>query len=243
MTRRADGESSVHKGADGRWHGFISMGTKAGGKRDRRHVAGRTRAAVVAQIRELERRRDAGVTAASSGTLTVAAWLDLWLDGAAAARVRPRTLESYRQTVVAHIVPTIGHVRLARLQPEHVEQLHRAMLDKGLSPATALRAHRVLARALRVAEQRGRVGRNVCALVDAPSAGRPSSGGALSPDGRARCSAPLKAAATEHAGPLRSVADMLGHSQTRVTEDTYQHVLPALAQDAADRMGVALWQQ
>jgi hypothetical protein len=34
---------------------------------------------------------------------------------------------------------------------------------------------------------------------------------------------------------------MLGHSQTRVTQDTYQHLLPALAQDAADRMGAALW--
>jgi len=42
--------------------------------------------------------------------------------------------------------------------------------------------------------------------------------------------------------PVRVVADMLGHSQTRVTQDTY-HVLPALAQDAADRMGAALWQQ
>jgi integrase len=41
--------------------------------------------------------------------------------------------------------------------------------------------------------------------------------------------------------PVRVVADMLGHSQTRVTQDTYQHVLPALAQDAADRMGAALW--
>lgn len=42
--------------------------------------------------------------------------------------------------------------------------------------------------------------------------------------------------------PVRVVADLLGHSQTRVTQDTYQHVLPALAQDAADRMGAALWQ-
>ena len=40
----------------------------------------------------------------------------------------------------------------------------------------------------------------------------------------------------------RGVADMRGHSATRVTEDTYQHVLPALARDAADRMGAALWQ-
>lgn len=42
---------------------------------------------------------------------------------------------------------------------------------------------------------------------------------------------------------VRVVADMLGHSATRVTQDTYQHVLPALAKDAADRMGAAaLWQ-
>jgi integrase len=42
--------------------------------------------------------------------------------------------------------------------------------------------------------------------------------------------------------PVRVVADMLGHSQTRVTQDTYQHVLPALAQDAAKRIGTELWQ-
>lgn len=377
--RRSSGESSIHEGTDGRWHGFVSMGTKAGGQRDRRHVAGRTRADVVAQIKELERKRGSGITA-SSGSLTVADWLTTWLDGAAARRVRPRTLESYRQTVAAHIVPAIGHVRLARLQPEHVEQLHAAMLDKGLSPATALRAHRVLARALRVAEQRGRVARNVATLVDAPSAGRPESGGALTPEetrkvlsaahdrrngarwavalglglrqsealalrwsdvdldaaaltvnrtvhrvtgqglvfaepkterSRRRIALPrplvdllrahrtaqlaerLRAGSRWEDGdlifaqpngrpvdkhtdweawralladagvrtvrlhdarhsaattllelgiPVRVVADMLGHSQTRVTQDTYQHVLPALAQDAADRMGAALWQ-
>jgi len=40
---------------------------------------------------------------------------------------------------------------------------------------------------------------------------------------------------------VRIVADMLGHSQTRVTSDIYQHVLPAMAQDAASRLGAALW--
>jgi integrase len=41
--------------------------------------------------------------------------------------------------------------------------------------------------------------------------------------------------------PVRVVADLLGHAQTRITQDTYQHVLPALAQEAADRMGAELW--
>jgi len=164
--RRASGESTIHKGTDGRWHGYVSMGTKTGGKRDRRHVSASTRAAVVAKIRELQERRDAGVTAAS-GTMTVAAWLDHWLDNIAVNRVRARTLESYRQLVRLHIKPAIGHHRLARLQPEHVEAMHAEMRAKGLASATVLRAHRVLSRALKVAEQRGRVARNVARLVDA----------------------------------------------------------------------------
>lgn len=107
-TRRASGESSVHEGTDGRWHGHVSMGTKVGGKRDRRHVSGATRAGVVAKVRELGKRRDAGVTA-TSGTMTLAAWLDHWIEYIAVNRVRPRTLEGYRQVIRQHITPAIGH--------------------------------------------------------------------------------------------------------------------------------------
>jgi Phage integrase family len=41
---------------------------------------------------------------------------------------------------------------------------------------------------------------------------------------------------------VRVVADMLGHSQTRVTSDIYQHVLPAMARDAAEKLSAALWE-
>jgi hypothetical protein len=35
--------------------------------------------------------------------------------------------------------------------------------------------------------------------------------------------------------------ELLGHSAMRTTTDTYSHVMPALAQQAADTMGAALW--
>lgn len=44
------------------------------------------------------------------------------------------------------------------------------METDGLSPTTALRHHRVISRALKVALQRGRIARNVATLVDAPTA-------------------------------------------------------------------------
>ncbi len=34
---------------------------------------------------------------------------------------------------------------------------------------------------------------------------------------------------------------ILGHSQIQLTLGTYSHVVPELAQEAADRMGAALW--
>src|SRR3954466_6977382 len=170
---RASGESSIFKGEDGRWHGFVSMGKKDNGRRDRRHVSGAKRADVVAKVRAIETKRDAGMVEAAGRAPTVGEWLDHWLENIATRRVRARTLEGYESTVRLHLRPGVGHQRLDRLQPEHLERLYAALADKGLSPASILRAHRVLSRALKVASQRGKVGRNVATLVDPPVVRRP----------------------------------------------------------------------
>jgi len=173
--RAASGESSIYKDEAGRWHGYVSMGLKENGRRDRRHVSGTRRADVVAKVRALEAKRGAGTAEAAGRAPTVGDWLDHWLEHIASRRVRARTLESYEALVRLHLRPGIGHHRLDRLQPEHLEQLYGSLLeDKGLSPATVLRLHRVLSRALRVAMQRGKIARNVATLVDPPAVKRPT---------------------------------------------------------------------
>jgi integrase len=168
--RSANGESTISKGADGRWHGYVSVGFTIEGKPDRRHVTSKTRAAVVQKVRELEieRKRDTGTISAVS-TPTVADWLEHWLTTIAPRRVRQRTLESYESAVRKHLVPGLGRHRLDRLRPEHLDQLYTALLDAGYSPATVLRQHRILSRALTVAMQRGHVARNIATLVDPPA--------------------------------------------------------------------------
>jgi integrase len=49
--------------------------------------------------------------------------------------------------------------------------------------------------------------------------------------------ASLLPAAGEHP---RVVVDLLGHSSTKLTADTYRHVLPTLARSAADRVDALL---
>jgi len=174
MARRgANGRSTIVKQDDGRWHGFVSMGAKGDGSRDRRHVSAATRSAVVEKVKSLEAKRDAGIAGASGKAMLVDEWLDYWAENIASVRVRPRTLDTYRTMIRMHLNPYIGKRRLDQVQPEHLEQTYKQLLDKGLSPASVLRVHRMLHRALKIAMQRDRVARNVATLVEPPRQERP----------------------------------------------------------------------
>lgn len=171
-SRVANGRSSIFRGADGRWHGYVSMGSRNDGRADRRHVSAATERGVTGKVRALERQREAGAVATPGRPPTVQDWLQHWLDTIAARRVRPSTLATYRTLLRARIIPALGQHRLDRLQPEHVETFYTSALADGLAPASVLQCHRILSRALKVAVQRGRIARNVCTLVDAPSLDR-----------------------------------------------------------------------
>jgi len=125
------------------------------------------------------------------------------------SRLRPRTFENYGSCIRNHLLPHLGHHRLDRLQPEHVEAAWRALADEGLSSATILVDHRILSRALKVAMQRGRVARNVATLIDAPTVVRPEVVPLSTDDVRAL----LAAAAEAPNGARWSVALALGLRQ------------------------------
>jgi hypothetical protein len=93
------------------------------GQRDRRHVAAAKRADVLAQVRVLEDQRDAGVVLAFGKVPTVEQWIRLWLDTIAARRIRPSTASGYR-SCLTRIVRDLGHHRIDRLQPEHLEAFY-----------------------------------------------------------------------------------------------------------------------
>src|ERR687883_44806 len=118
--RASNGESTIYKGADGRWHGYVSVGFTLNGRLDRRHVSSKSRGVVVAKVRELERQRDTG-TVSETSTPTVAWWLEHWLTTIAPRGVRQRTLESYESAVRKHLIPGIGRHRLDRLRPKHLD--------------------------------------------------------------------------------------------------------------------------
>lgn len=161
---------------DGRYHGFVQVGTKANGKPDRRHRSGPTYEAVEAKLRELEDARETGQRVATGRPLTVEQWLTHWLEQIVRPNRKPKTYAAYRPLVYEHLIPGIGGRRLAGtsnlLTPEDIEAVYAKMRDSKHAPSYVHACHRVLRRALRLAVKRGKARENFALLAEAPSIGR-----------------------------------------------------------------------
>ena len=99
----------------------------------------------------------AGVHTSSKATIAEAG--ALWLADAA-QRLERATVESYRQHLERHIVPLIGHVKLADLTVPAVRAFADKLRDYGRSPAMIRKAIGDLGSILADAQERGLVAQN-----------------------------------------------------------------------------------
>jgi integrase len=167
-SRQPNRASSIYLGANGYWHGRVTVGVKDDGRPDRRHVQRKQRADAVRAVRELERLRDAGTVRTAGRVWTVGEWLTYWVENIAAPNVRENTAAGYRVAVNTHLIPGVGAHRLDKLEPEHLERLYQKMIKAGSSPGNAHQVHRTVRTALGEAERRGRIIRNPAVLAKAP---------------------------------------------------------------------------
>lgn len=163
----ATGERPKHH-CKGRWVGTVDLGV-INGKRRRKTVYGRTRKEAAMKVQE-------GLSAKSSGSLvvgqvTVETWLTYWLDVICAERgLKPNTMKSHRSKVDRYLIPHLGHLRLDKLQPEHIRAMYVAMRKEGLAESTLSQTHAILSRALKVAVRERKAVYNAAAAMDRPQA-------------------------------------------------------------------------
>lgn len=105
--------------------------------------------------------------------LTVAEYLKQWLASKERrvheGRLKRRTYANYEEKLRLHVIPAIGNVPLAKLRPQHVEQVHAAAFEKGLSARSVLHVHRILFQAIRQAVRWQLIANNVAEAVELPS--------------------------------------------------------------------------
>ena len=159
---RGNREGSIFLRKDGRWAAALTIG---GGRR--KTFYGRTRREVADKLTVALKAREDGLPA-TNDRLTVAAFLQRWLDESARPTVRPRTFESYAATVEQHLIPALGHYALTKLKPDTVQAYLNGKHAAGLSARSVQYHHAILRRALGQSERWGLVVRNVAKLVTPP---------------------------------------------------------------------------
>lgn len=118
MTRRAKGEGSIFRQADGRWVGRVDLGVDPRtGKRRQRRVFASTKAKVSKRLRDLRTEIDAGIDAIEQPTVGDLA--ERWLERVA-SRKSDATREMYHRLTEKHLTP-LASIKAEQLTVRHVE--------------------------------------------------------------------------------------------------------------------------
>ncbi len=164
--RRGNSEGSIHQRANGRWVGCLHVGYESG-KRKRKYLYGRTQAEVRTKVIAARHDLQQGQQP-TDDRLTVAAYLDRWLQQVARPVVRASTYRSYEEIIRNHLSPTLGRRVLSRLSIAQVQEMLN-LKRATLSATTVHRVHEVLRSALSQAEREQLVVRNVARLARPPA--------------------------------------------------------------------------
>jgi len=162
MSKRANGEGSIYKRADGRWCASITL---SNGRR--KHFLGKTREEVSKKLTAALKARDDGLPVVS-GRQTVSQFLNRWLTDKVKPSTRESTVRGYESKIRMHFVPALGNVTLTKLTPQRLQSFLNEKLNSGLSPRTVHHLRAILRAALVDAVKWGLVARNVADLVDPP---------------------------------------------------------------------------
>ncbi len=97
------------------------------------------------------------------------AYLDKWLD-TIRDTLRERTLQRHEQIARLHLKPTLGKVKLYKLDALQLQTLYRQKLDSGLSSRTVQIVHATMYKALKQAVRWQLIPRNVAQAMTPPKA-------------------------------------------------------------------------
>ncbi|QFG11463.1 endonuclease [Mycobacterium phage Ekdilam] len=163
--RRSSGDGGLRwEEARGVWVGRVSY-RDAEGNRKQRKVYAKDRAEAAEKLRAAQADVAKRAPAQRGPSMTLAAYLDHWLENVHGDHVRQKTYRHYEGAIRLYIKPQIGHKRLDRLTGDDVRTMLRKVAQG--SSRNAQKAHQALKTALKDAVP-DYLDRNPCEGVKKP---------------------------------------------------------------------------
>ena len=128
--RRPSGDGMVRKRDDGRWEGRIVVGHKKSGEPIFQYVLAPTQKELLAKLHQnIEIFRD--VELCEDSRMTLAQWLDRWLDDYAAPRLRESTMDGYRMYAEQYIKPRLGGKKMVSITTTDIQRMYTKLRKEG----------------------------------------------------------------------------------------------------------------
>jgi integrase len=205
--RRGRGEGSFYfDDAKELWVGVVDLPPDGTGRRRRKYVRAKKKQDVVTRVDAIKSDLAKGQVIPDERR-TTADYLRWWYREVLPGSVKDSTAQGYIWILETYVIPAVGQHRLAKLTPDHVHAMLRAMEQRGLSPRTRRLTRTVLRRALTSAERFGHVTRNVASLTEPPKVGSTKLDDALTLD---QAKAVLEAAKDDRFAAMAEIVLALG---------------------------------
>lgn len=162
--RRDNGQGCTTRLANGTYRGYITLDDGT-----RKWVSGKTERDVKIKLTDLRHEKERGRLRFTEKQ-TLAQFIAYWLETVIKPHRKDRTYSSYEQLLRVHVLPTLGHLPLAKVTPQHLTALYAVRRQDGVSAETLAHVHTVLHTALKHALRVDLVARNVTEAVDKPKA-------------------------------------------------------------------------
>lgn len=146
----------------------LELGTDSNGKRLRKYLTASTESEAKKLLNEFEYNQQRNLLVQSTD-MTFSEFLNHWMDNYVKYNCEETTAYGYCNIINNHIIPCLGNIELQKLQPFHIQQYYRKLMEeKGFSPNTVHKHHANIRKALDYALKQQFVYRNVADAVSLP---------------------------------------------------------------------------
>ena len=166
-TRAAQGSGTIRQRPDGRWEARFTIGRDPGtGRQIQRSVYGATQQEVRKKLAEAVAALDAGNYFEPS-KMTLERWVEIWLQEYMGDK-KYLTVKHYKAQCRAHIVPSLGAVKLSELTTPQIQSFYNGLQRGGMAAKSVRNVHGILTKCLSTAVQVGYMRDNPASRVTLP---------------------------------------------------------------------------
>lgn len=139
-TRREYGSGSISQRKDGTWTARFTIGVNENGKPKIKAFYGKTEREVKKKLNDYKKEFYKNGAAEIQKT-TVEQFMSKWFSDNKRNSLKPKSFDRLEQTLKYQVFPKIGHIQLAALQSDDVQDMVNALKDEGYAYSTVKKAY------------------------------------------------------------------------------------------------------